>query len=146
MLAEANELMTPELLETLMRKRVEQVETLFVNELDQGAYISETLRIDQTTNDLDAQIEIYRMMRPGEPPTKDAAQNLFHNLFFTPDRYDLSAVGRMKFNRRLGRVEEIGPGVLYDGRYFSTRNDEFSKSCLKNTAKRIPILSIRSKF
>ena len=126
-LAEANELMTPELLETLMRKRVEQVETLFVNELDQGAYISETLRIDQTTNDLDAQIEIYRMMRPGEPPTKDAAQNLFHNLFFTPDRYDLSAVGRMKFNRRLGRVEEIGPGVLYDGRYFSTRNDEFSK-------------------
>ena len=72
-------------------------------------------------------MEIYRMMRPGEPPTKDAAQNLFHNLFFTPDRYDLSAVGRMKFNRRLSREAEVGPGVLYDGRYFSGRTDEFSK-------------------
>jgi len=67
------------------------------------------------------------MMRPGEPPTKEAAQNLFHNLFFTPDRYDLSAVGRMKFNRRLGRTSEEGPGVIYDGRYFSNRSDELSK-------------------
>ncbi|ADC63287.1 DNA-directed RNA polymerase subunit beta [Allochromatium vinosum] len=125
--AEANDPITPELLETLFRKGIETLETLFVNDLDQGPYISETLRIDPTTNDLDAQIEIYRMMRPGEPPTKEAAQNLFHNLFFTSDRYDLSAVGRMKFNRRLGRADETGPGVIYDGRYFAGRTDDFSK-------------------
>ncbi|MBK5963464.1 DNA-directed RNA polymerase subunit beta [Thiocystis minor] len=126
-LAEANSAVTPELLETLLQKGTETLETLFVNDLDQGPYLSETLRIDPTTSDLEAQVEIYRMMRPGEPPTKEAAQNLFHNLFFTPDRYDLSAVGRMKFNRRLGRASENGPGVIYDGRYFKGRNDEFSK-------------------
>ncbi|UHD15593.1 DNA-directed RNA polymerase subunit beta [Thiocapsa bogorovii] len=126
-IAEANAEITPELLETIFEKGIETLETLFVNDLDHGPYISETLRIDPTTTDLEAQVEIYRMMRPGEPPTKEAAQNLFHNLFFTPDRYDLSAVGRMKFNRRLGRTSEEGPGVIYDGRYFSGRNDELSK-------------------
>ncbi|SDW08276.1 DNA-directed RNA polymerase subunit beta [Thiocapsa roseopersicina] len=126
-IAEANAEITPELLETIFEKGIETLETLFVNDLDHGPYISETLRIDPTTSDLEAQVEIYRMMRPGEPPTKEAAQNLFHNLFFTPDRYDLSAVGRMKFNRRLGRTSEEGPGVIYDGRYFSNRNDELSK-------------------
>ncbi len=60
----------------------------------------------------EALVEIYRMMRPGEPPTKEAAEALFKNLFFTPERYDLSAVGRMKFNRRVGREEITGPGVL----------------------------------
>ncbi|EGV15911.1 DNA-directed RNA polymerase subunit beta [Thiocapsa marina] len=127
LIADANAEITPELLETIFEKGIETLETLFVNDLDHGPYISETLRIDPSTNDLEAQVEIYRMMRPGEPPTKEAAQNLFHNLFFTPDRYDLSAVGRMKFNRRLGRVSEEGPGVIYDGRYFSGRNDELSK-------------------
>ncbi len=126
-IAEANAEITPDLLETIFGKGIETLETLFVNDLDHGPYISETLRIDPTTSDLEAQVEIYRMMRPGEPPTKEAAQNLFHNLFFTPDRYDLSAVGRMKFNRRLGRTSEEGPGVIYDGRYFSGRNDELSK-------------------
>ncbi|NKN32165.1 DNA-directed RNA polymerase subunit beta [Marichromatium bheemlicum] len=126
-LAEANSIVTPEVLQTLFEKGIERIDTLFVNDLDQGPYISETLRIDNTTSDLDAQIEIYRMMRPGEPPTKEAAQNLFHNLFFTPDRYDLSAVGRMKFNRRLGREDEEGPGVVYDGHYFRDRADSFSQ-------------------
>src|SRR5207248_6997492 len=69
----------------------------------------------------------YRMMRPGEPPTKDAAENLFANLFFNPERYDLSAVGRMKFNRRVGRKEITGTGILYDHKYFSGRTDENSK-------------------
>jgi DNA-directed RNA polymerase subunit beta len=127
-IAEANTPLTRELMALLVAKGIDQVETLFVNDLDQGPYISETLRIDPTTTELEAMVEIYRMMRPGEPPTKDAAQNLFHNLFFTPDRYDLSAVGRMKFNRRLGRPAEEGPGVLYDGRYFSGRNDAFSQA------------------
>jgi len=127
-LAEANTVLTSELVATLRVRGIDRIETLFVNDLDQGPYISETLRIDSTTNELEAQVEIYRMMRPGEPPTKDAAQNLFHNLFFTGDRYDLSAVGRMKFNRRLGRASEEGPGVLYDGRYFAGRQEEPAQS------------------
>jgi len=126
--ADANSEITGDLLAELQAKGVERIETLFVNDLDQGPYLSETLRIDSTTNELEAQVEIYRMMRPGEPPTKEAAQNLFHNLFFTPDRYDLSAVGRMKFNRRLGRESEVGPGVIYDGRYFGSRGDAFSQA------------------
>ncbi len=127
-IAEANTEITEELLALLREKGIAQLETLFVNDLDHGPYLSETLRIDHTTNELEAQVEIYRMMRPGEPPTKEAAQNLFHNLFFTPDRYDLSAVGRMKFNRRLSREATEGPGILYDGRYFSGRNDDFAKT------------------
>ena len=72
----------------------------------------------QRHNQLEALVEIYRMMRPGEPPTKEAAEALFKNLFFTPERYDLSAVGRMKFNRRVGREEITGPGVLNQRRYY----------------------------
>jgi DNA-directed RNA polymerase subunit beta len=126
-IAEANSEITPELLEQLREKGIQRLETLFVNDLDHGPYLSETLRIDHTRSELEAQVEIYRMMRPGEPPTKEAAQNLFHNLFFAPDRYDLSAVGRMKFNRRLSREATEGPGILYDGRYFSQRGDDFAK-------------------
>ena len=74
--------------------------------------MADTLDADPCTNRLEALVEIYRMMRPGEPPTKEAAENLFNNLFFSPDRYDLTAVGRMKFNRRLGREEEKGAGTL----------------------------------
>jgi DNA-directed RNA polymerase subunit beta len=94
------------------------IETIFANDLDHGAYISETLRADSTRTQLEAQVEIYRMMRPGEPPTKDAAENLFKNLFFTQERYDLSAVGRMKFNRRVGRPGTEVPEILLDGTYF----------------------------
>src|SRR5690606_11778740 len=65
-----------------------------------------------TRTQLEALVEIYRMMRPGEPPTKESAENLFNNLFFSLERYDLSAVGRMKFNRRLGRDEVEGLGPL----------------------------------
>ncbi|MFP4247320.1 MAG: DNA-directed RNA polymerase subunit beta, partial [Halochromatium sp.] len=139
-IAEANAELTEELLETLREKGIVRIETLFVNDLDHGPYLSETLRIDQTTNDLEAQVEIYRMMRPGEPPTKEAAQNLFHNLFFTPDRYDLSAVGRMKFNRRLQREETEGPGILYDGRYFSQRTDAFATKLVEEQGERSDIV------
>jgi DNA-directed RNA polymerase subunit beta len=111
-MADANAEMTEELLETLREAGVKKLNILYVNDLDQGPYISSTLNIDPTSNELEALVEIYRMMRPGEPPTKDAAQNLFKNLFFTEERYDLSAVGRMKFNRRVGRGEVEGPGVL----------------------------------
>jgi DNA-directed RNA polymerase subunit beta len=112
LIGEANAEITDEMLETIIEQGVKKLNTLFTNDLDHGPFLSETLRIDPTSNELEAQVEIYRMMRPGEPPTKEAAQNLFNNLFFTSDRYDLSAVGRMKFNRRLGREEEEGEGVL----------------------------------
>jgi len=105
LLAAANAELTPELIEQLIEAGIEQISTLYVNDLDRGPFISNTLNIDPSTTRLEALVEIYRMMRPGEPPTKDAAENLFHNLFFNPDRYDLSAVGRMKFNRRVGRAD-----------------------------------------
>ncbi len=101
-----------EILDKLVEAGVRRIETIYTNDLDCGSYISDTLAIDVTSNRLEALVEIYRMMRPGEPPTKEAAENLFNNLFFTPERYDLSAVGRMKFNRRLGRSRITGPGTL----------------------------------
>ena len=110
--AEANSEMTEELYQALVKAGATEIHTIYTNELDKGSYISDTLRIDPTSSQLEALVEIYRMMRPGEPPTKDAAEGLFNNLFFSADRYDLSAVGRMKFNRRLGRDELIGSGVL----------------------------------
>jgi DNA-directed RNA polymerase subunit beta len=111
-LAEANAELTEELLESLRDAGIKSLNILHVNDLDHGPYISNTLNVDPTKNELEALIDIYRMMRPGEPPTKDAAQNLFRNLFFAEERYDLSAVGRMKFNRRVGRSEIEGPGIL----------------------------------
>ena len=110
--AECNTEITPEVYEKLLASSIKSIETLYVNELDCGSYISDTLRTDTTTNRLEALVEIYRMMRPGEPPTQEAAETLFQNLFFSTERYDLSAVGRMKFNRRLGREEDTGSGVL----------------------------------
>ncbi|MBS0230448.1 MAG: DNA-directed RNA polymerase subunit beta [Proteobacteria bacterium] len=126
LLASANDEINVDLLGKLRKANVETVGTLWVNDLDRGAYLSNTLRIDATKTQMDALVEIYRMMRPGEPPTKDAAQNLFHNLFFTFERYDLSSVGRMKFNRRLGRKEVTGVPVLYDAKYYATRKDDES--------------------
>lgn len=110
--ANANDEITNELLNSLRKAGIKSFETLYTNDLDRGPYISDTLRIDPTVNQLEALVEIYRMMRPGEPPTKEAAENLFENLFFTQERYDLSAVGRMKFNRRVGRQDLSGAGVL----------------------------------
>ncbi len=111
-IANANDEITVELLEQMKAAGVKEFSTIFTNDLDHGAFMSSTLSIDSTTTQLEAQVEIYRMMRPGEPPTKDAAENLFNNLFFSEDRYDLSAVGRMKFNRRVGRKEIEGAGIL----------------------------------
>ena len=111
-LAKANEVLTALSVEKIIEAGVKKVDTLYTNDLDRGPFISDTLRIDPTKTRLEALVEIYRMMRPGEPPTRDAAENLFTNLFFNPERYDLSAVGRMKFNRRVGRKEIEGSGVL----------------------------------
>jgi DNA-directed RNA polymerase subunit beta len=111
-LAKANEVLSVASVAKLIEVGVKEFRTLYVNDLDRGPYISDTLRIDPTKTRLEALVEIYRMMRPGEPPTKDAAENLFQNLFFNGERYDLSPVGRMKFNRRVGRDEITGSGVL----------------------------------
>ena len=103
---------TPDLLEKLGQTGISTLETLYTNDLDCGPFISDTLRLDTTGSQLEALVEIYRMMRPGEPPTKEAAETLFNNLFFSEDRYDLSGVGRMKFNRRLRRDSDTGSGIL----------------------------------
>ena len=101
-----------EVLSIVVTGNASTVETIYTNDLDCGPYIADTLSVDPTSNRLEALVEIYRMMRPGEPPTKEAAENLFQNLFFSTERYDLSSVGRMKFNRRLGRDDIVGEGVL----------------------------------
>ncbi len=111
-LAKANEVLTALSVEKLIEAGITEMQTLYTNDLDRGPYISDTLRVDPTKNRLEALVEIYRMMRPGEPPTKDAAENLFNNLFFNSERYDLSGVGRMKFNRRVRRESGAGTGVL----------------------------------
>ena len=111
-IAKANEVLTAASVEKLIEAGITRIHTLYTNDLDRGPYISDTLRIDPTKTRLEALVEIYRMMRPGEPPTKDAAENLFNNLFFNNERYDISGVGRMKFNRRVGRKEITGSNVL----------------------------------
>jgi DNA-directed RNA polymerase subunit beta len=111
-LVECNTELTEEVVQQLLDVNVAEIKTIYTNELDCGPFISDTLRIDPSRSELDALVEIYRMMRPGEPPTKESAENLFQNLFFSPERYDLSGVGRMKFNRRLGREAVIGDGIL----------------------------------
>ncbi|MEJ5897855.1 DNA-directed RNA polymerase subunit beta [Aquabacterium sp. G14] len=112
LIAKANEELTESLLKKLRSAGILDLELLFTNELDQGAYISQTLATDETADELAARVAIYRMMRPGEPPTEDAVQALFQRLFYSEDTYDLSRVGRMKFNARVGRDESTGAMVL----------------------------------
>jgi len=107
-----NEELTEALLKKLRTAGVQELPCIYTNELDQGAYISQTLRTDETADEFAARVAIYRMMRPGEPPTEDAVQALFQRLFYNPDTYDLSRVGRMKFNAKMGRAESTGPMVL----------------------------------
>jgi DNA-directed RNA polymerase subunit beta len=112
LLAYANDEITEELLASLRDAGIKQLETIYTNDLDSGAYISQTLRTDETADQTAARIAIYRMMRPGEPPTEDAVEALFQRLFYNEDSYDLSRVGRMKVNSRLSRSEMEGLMVL----------------------------------
>ncbi|MEC8057658.1 MAG: DNA-directed RNA polymerase subunit beta, partial [Pseudomonadota bacterium] len=104
----ANTLLSHEVMVKLAEGGVKQFNILYTNDIDHGPFIADTLRADTTSGREEALVEIYKVMRPGEPPTKEAAENLFNNLFFSSERYDLSPVGRMKFNRRLGRPYEVG--------------------------------------
>ena len=141
-LVEANAEIIPETLETLRGAGVTDLPVLYTNEIDNGPYISTTLRVDPSSTQLEALVEIYRMMRPGEPPTKDAAESLFDNLFFNPERYDISAVGRMKFNRRLGRDEVTGSPVLYDAQYFEGKKDQFSKDLAEQLGNTSDVIDV----
>ncbi|MEL0084057.1 MAG: DNA-directed RNA polymerase subunit beta, partial [Gammaproteobacteria bacterium] len=111
-LAPANALLDEEILAAIRAGGIKKIELLFTNDVDAGPFISETLRVDNSTSVLEALVDIYHIMRPGEPPTKEAAEKLFNGLFFSHEQYDLSAVGRMKLNRGIGREETKGEGVL----------------------------------
>jgi DNA-directed RNA polymerase subunit beta len=111
-LARANDEIAEDTLKKLLDAGIEKIQTIYVNDLDRGPFVAQTLRMDDTADEMAAQVAIYRMMRPGEPPTEDAVRTLFNGLFFAEERYDLSAVGRMKFNRRVGRTELTGASTL----------------------------------
>ena len=111
---ESNTVIDEENIVLIEELKLTELETLYINDIESGPYIADTLRADTTANEIEALVEIYRMMRPGEPPTKEAATTLFNNLFFNSERYDLSAVGRMKFNKRLGLDDIEGSNILTD--------------------------------
>ena len=117
---ESNTIIDEENLPIIEELKLTEIDTLYINDIESGPYMADTLRADTTNNEIEALVEIYRMMRPGEPPTKEAATTLFTNLFFNPERYDLSAVGRMKFNKRLGFEEITGSNTLSDDDILNT--------------------------
>src|SRR3954467_8732000 len=131
-IANANDEITETLLARLRETKVEKIQTLFTNDLDQGAYISQTLRADETADMNAARVAIYRMMRPGEPPTEDAVETLFNGLFFAEERYDLSAVGRMKFNRRINAPSEFSWQVRFKNVGLPKENEAELRTYWKN--------------
>ena len=143
---ECNAEISEENLDALLKTGITKIETLYTNDLDCGPFISDTLRADASKTQLDAMVEIYRMMRPGEPPTKESAENLFHNLFFNEERYDLSVVGRMKFNRRLDRTEEVGPDILFDSRYLSNHKEDSYSALIEEHGDSSDIVDVMKKL
>jgi DNA-directed RNA polymerase subunit beta len=98
---EAGEELDAKLLAKLKELGLKEIPILDIDHVNVGAFIRNTLAIDKNSNPEEALLDIYRVMRPGEPPTPEAAATLFHGIFFDPERYDLSAVGRVKMNMRL---------------------------------------------
>src|SRR5206468_2576770 len=131
-IANANDEITETLLAQLRESKIDKLQTLFTNDLDQGPYISTTLRTDETADMNAARVAIYRMMRPGEPPTEDAVETLFNGLFFAEERYDLSAVGRMKFNRRIGAPSETAWQVRFRSVALPKEAEEELRAYFKN--------------
>src|SRR5512145_2297936 len=131
-IANANDEITETLLARLREAKIGKINTLFTNDLDQGPYVSQTLRADETADMQAARVAIYRMMRPGEPPTEDAVEALFNGLFFAEERYDLSAVGRMKFNRRIGAPAETSWQLRFRGIALSKEADAELRAYFKH--------------
>jgi DNA-directed RNA polymerase subunit beta len=102
-LLECNEEVTEVTLDRLKEAGVRRIKVLFIDGLNVGPYLRDTLIADKVTTTEDAIMEIYRRLRPGDPPTLETAKQLFHNLFFNPERYDLSPVGRLKLNYKFYR-------------------------------------------
>ncbi|MCP4498639.1 MAG: DNA-directed RNA polymerase subunit beta [Deltaproteobacteria bacterium] len=111
-LAECNEELTPEGLEDLRKAGFDVVKVLFIDGLNVGSYFRDTMALDKVGSRDEAILEIYRRMRPGDPPTMEIAENLFNNLFFNPERYDLSQVGRLKLNHKFNIEEPLDNRVL----------------------------------
>ena len=107
---EAGDEITEEILEKLNDAKVPEIETLAIDHINVGPYIRNTLAVDKNTSREEALIDIYRVMRPGEPPTVETAEALFKSMFFDEERYDLSAVGRVKMNARLG-YDDLGDEI-----------------------------------
>jgi DNA-directed RNA polymerase subunit beta len=101
-IAEAGQEITKDLLDVLLAQDLKEIEVLAIDHINVGPYMRNTVLADRNSNREEALLDIYRVMRPGEPPTVDSAYTLFHGLFFDTERYDLSSVGRVKMNARLG--------------------------------------------
>ncbi|MBF0424709.1 MAG: DNA-directed RNA polymerase subunit beta [Magnetococcales bacterium] len=112
LIAEAGAEVTEAMLAVFEDNGIEEIVTLFIDYVNVGPYLRNTLDLDKNLSQDEALIDIYRMMRPGEPPTIEAAKNLFSGLFFKADRYDLSTVGRLKMNKRLGLECDLNVRVL----------------------------------
>lgn len=111
-LLQTNETLTEDKLESLREQGVTQFKVLFIDGLNVGSYLRDTLLVDKVETADEAILEIYRRLRPGDPPTLDTARTLFNNLFFNPERYDLSRVGRLKLNHKFQLDEPIDNTVL----------------------------------
>ena len=98
---EAGDELTEDLLDRLSENGVDEIDVLFIDNVNFGPHLRNTLAADRNTCREEALVDIYRVMRPGEPPTLESSHALFESLFFNPDRYDLSSVGRVKMNSRL---------------------------------------------
>ncbi|MGE3336081.1 MAG: DNA-directed RNA polymerase subunit beta [Rhodospirillaceae bacterium] len=109
---EAGEEISADTLKAFEEAEVEEIKTLFIDGMNVGPYIRNTLALDKNTNRDEALVDIYRVMRPGEPPTLETAEALFQGLFFDPERYDLSTVGRVKMNARLNVSNEDVPDSI----------------------------------
>jgi len=109
---ECNEEVSQEKVDELLKRNIKEFKVLFIDNLNVGPYLRETLMLDKIDSPEQAIMEIYRRLRPGDPPTPETAINLFTNLFFNPERYDLSKVGRLKLNFKFGLEEPLDGQIL----------------------------------
>ena len=109
---ECNEEVSQDKVDELLKRGIKEFKVLFIDNLNVGPYLRETLMLDKIESPEQAIMEIYRRLRPGDPPTPETATNLFSNLFFNPERYDLSKVGRLKLNFKFGLEEPLDGQIL----------------------------------